>query len=222
MGVFDGIPQDEQNQIMALKISWESLTGYTVDIPDWMLAEAALNNVQNLYDFGRYMAQHIQYSDYAVPGATIIPEAQAAAMPWAFYGMEKEAYAQTLSGLNTVWTKMTGESAMPQSWIDKAITGEQGGRGLMTVTGFEQQLLNDKDIQKTYGWLKYGMDYRDFQQKKLSWGDFGKNMSDQEAVLQLQYNRAAQGPNVSAVAYPVGQQQQQRRVPTGAGESVVR
>jgi hypothetical protein len=80
--------------------------------------------------------------------------------------------------------------------------------------------MNDQVLQKTYGLIRYGMDFNAWTQQKLSLqGSFGRSIQDAEASTILQYNKAAAGASVSAIARQAGQGSQ---APVAVGQSVTR
>jgi hypothetical protein len=81
--------------------------------------------------------------------------------------------------------------------------------------------MQDANIQKTYGWVKYGLDYSAWQQQKLSLRtSLGREVSDSEAAPLLQYNTQARGASQTAVASVPKSQPEPGAF--GVGQSVVR
>lgn len=157
-----------------------------------------------------------------------IPADYKQAQPWILYGLSFDQYQQQATTFATEYKKITGQD-IPPSELQRAFTGMRGTSGaeygtgaLLTGSEYAQQLQNDSNIQKTFGWVKYGYDYQQFQQQKLQMRQsFGQDLTDQQATVQLQYLHAAGGANMSAVARPSSSGQQQARTPDMSG-SVVR
>jgi hypothetical protein len=211
-------------QIRDLVNQWEQLVGFSTTVPDWMVNEMAdsmsyggLDHaISSLYDVGRYMSFHV--GDPA-RGDTLWSQAHADAMPWARFGMTSTEYDSKLESYDTSFRTLTGQNA-PQDLIDRALHEHQG---TMTGAQFENWLLAQDSIKNTYGWLKYGLDFQQFQTQKLQMRQqFGRELSDAEATTQLQYLHAAQGPNVSAAAQQTLGQVEKKQAQTGVSGSVVR
>ena len=215
--------QTRLDQIRDLVNQWEQLVGFSVTIPDWMVSEMAdatnyggMTKIMSLFDVGRYMTIHIGDPK---TGAYLWATDQAAAMPWARYGMSKTEYDSKLEGFDTAFRTLTGQ-AVPQDLIDQALAQHQG---LMTGPQFETWLLAQDSIKNTYGWLRYGLDFNQFQSQKLQMRtQFGRELTDAEAVVQLQYFHQAQGPNVHASVQPTFTQTERKQAQTGVTGSVVR
>lgn len=215
--------QTRLDQIRDLVNQWEQLVGYTVTVPDWMVYEMADKQtsagwVTNMFTVGQYM------KDHTAPGQYNLAWMDAPFQQWAWYGMSATEYQAKLEAFDTVMRNMTG-SASPQNagqgdLIDRALKEHQGS---MTGAQFQQWLLSQDSITKTYGWLKYGLDYNQFQQQKLQMRTaFGRDLTDQEATAQLQFWHAAQGPSASVGVVPTLSQQEKKQANQGVGQSEVR
>lgn len=215
--------QTRLDQVRDLVNQWEQLVGFSVQIPDWMVSEmadvtnyAGVSKITSLFDVGRYMTVHIGDPK---TGSLLWPTDQAAAMPWAKYGMSSAEYGSKLESFDTSFRTLTGQAA-PQNLIDQALSEHQGS---MTGQQFETWLLTQESVKQTYGWLKYGLDFNQFQQQKLQMRtQFGRDLSDAEAVTQLQYLHQAQGPNVGVAAQQTFSQLEKKQAQTGVSGSVVR
>lgn len=212
------------DQIRDLINQWEQLVGFAVTVADWMINEMADNMnyaaqghaITTLYDVGRYMSYHI--GDPA-RGDTLWDPVNAVAMPWAAWGMSATEYNSKLGAWDTAFRTLTGQS-VSRDWLDQALTQHQG---TMTGQQFETWLLTQDAIKNQYGWLKYGLDFQQFQTQKLQMRTgFGRDLTDEEAVTQLRYHHAAQGPNVAVTAQQTLGQQERKQAQTGISGSVVR
>ena len=88
--------------------------------------------------------------------------------------------------------------------------GHDATGNLLTGSQYQQQLMQDANIQKTYGWVKYGMDFSAWTAQKLqSRTAFGRDINDAEAATILQYGKSASGSNMSVTAKQTGGQQWQ-------------
>src|SRR5215510_4681078 len=186
------------DQIRDLVNQWEQLSGYSTTVADWMINEmadvldyAGLGHaITTLYDVGQYMAQHI--GDPA-RGDTLWATDKATAMPWAKYGLNAVQYDEHIGDYGSTFLRLTGQNA-PQDLIDRALH-EHGGT--MKGAQFETWLMAQEGIKNAYGWLRYGMDFQQFQSQKLNMRtQFGRQLSDEEAVTQLRYHHAAQGASM--------------------------
>ena len=189
-----------------LRNQYEQLIGYTQDIPESMLLQAANSGMtRSLSDFGKFAAANgIKTDNY----------------PWAQYGLTKDEYASTAGIFSTEYKKVTGQD-ISQSALQDAFKNPRDATGnLLTGSQYQQQLMQDANIQKTYGWVKYGMDFTAWTAQKLqSRTAFGRDINDAEAATLLQYNHASTGASAGVTVKQTGQQQQQV---VGVGGSVVR
>ncbi len=218
-----GPAQTRLDQIRDLVNQWEQLVGYTVTVPDWMVYEMANQQtsagwVTNLFDLGQYMLGH------TAPGAYNLVWSNAPFQPWAWYGMSATEYNAKLQQFDSTYQQLTGQSLPGNTGhndlVDQALKQHQG---TMTGAQFSTWLMSQDNIKNTYGWLKYGLDFEQFQARKLDMRTaFGRDLSDQEAVTQLQFLHQAQGPNVSVGVQPTLTQQEKRQANVGIGQSVVR
>jgi hypothetical protein len=204
------IPPGEYNVLESLMGEWESLVGYSVEPTTAQLLAMANGGVQTLRDFGQYMAVQ--------PGSQAVSQK----MPWAKYGLTKDEYASASATFGTEYKKITGQDISPDALQLAFQNPRYPTGGLLNVSQYAQQLMNDASIQKQFGWVKYGMDFSAWTQQKLSIrGTFGRDINDSEAATILQYHKSTSGANMSAVARAAGQQQEK---PSGAGvaQSVAR
>ena len=203
------IPPGEYNVLENNMGAWENLVGYSVEPTTAQLLDMANKGALTLADFGKYMATQ--------------PNAQAAVanMPWANYGLNKDEYAATAAIFGTTFKQVTGQDISPEA-LAKAFSNpnDPTGTNLLTGSQYQQQLMNDTTVQNTYGWVKYGLNFEQWTQQKLSMQtSFGRTLNDAEAATVLQYTKSASGSNMGVTAKQTGQQTQQ---PAGVGGSVVR
>jgi hypothetical protein len=206
-GTLGDIPGGEYNLLATFRDEYAALTGYSVDVPDWALLMMANQGVMTLRDFGQSLAQFRRQQ-----GAPAIN------FPWADVGLTKDEYAATADIYATTYKKVTGQDISPEA-LQQAFQSPQAS-SLLTGSQYQQQLMNDLNIQKTYGWVKYGLDFSAWTQQKLQMRSaFGRDIRDAEAATMLQYTKSASGPSMSAQARTQGQQQQ---TPAGVGGSIAR
>lgn len=190
-----------------LRNEFEILIGFSQDIPQSTLLAMANAHVMNIADFGKYATEHGVKTD---------------SFPWAQYGLSKDEYASAAVIFGTEYKKVTGQD-ISQSALADAFRNPRDPTGSQILTGsqYQQQLMQDAAIQKTYGWVKYGMDYSAWTAQKLqSRTAFGRDINDAEAATLLQYNVSNKGSNMAVTAKQAGGGQQQQ--PAGVGGSVVR
>ena len=207
------VPPGEYNVLEALKGQWEALTGYQYEPSDQqllMMANATgKDGVLTVADFGRVM------------GGDPTVQKLYGNMPWANYGLTKDEYAATAAIFGTTYKQVTGQDISSEA-LAKAFSNpnDPTGTNLLTGSQYQQQLMNDTAIQNAYGWVKYGLNFSQWQQQKLSMQtSFGRTLNDAEAATVLQYTKSAAGSNMGVTAKQTGQQGQQ---PALAGGSVVR
>lgn len=204
------IPGGEQNLLSDLRNQFEYLIGFTINISKKALLAMANGRVLTLRDFGRFLSTNgkkfgVNLDKY----------------PWAKYGLDKDQYASMSSVFSQEYKKVTGAdiagSALQQAFENPLAPGQ----GLLTGSQYQQQLMQDAAIQKTYGWVKYGLDYSQWQAQKLSMRtELGRDIKDSEAATLLQYNTQARGSNQAVVARVP--QQQPTVGSIGVGQSATR
>jgi hypothetical protein len=211
--------QTRSSQIRDLVNQWEQLVGYSIEVPDWAVDEMSkhADKYASLYDVGQYMVAH-QRTGGGASADLFVPEWNSM-MPWGKYGMNSAEYGARHESFDSSYRKLTGQN-VPQDVIDRALKENQGA---MTGAQFDTWLLNQDSIKQQYGWLKYGIDFQQFQTQKLQMEQqFGGKVSDQQAILQLQYLHAAQGADKSAAVTPTLTQIEKKQANVGAGQSEVR
>lgn len=218
--------QQRLDQIRALADEWETLVGFSVPISDWMVEEMANNLAigtrNDLYSIGQYMWHHSAPGSGSgnIPGATPISAEDAAKYPWAFYGLTADQYGSQATTFGSEYKKLTGKDIPPEELIKAFQSTKDATGGLLSGTEYLQKLQQDADIQKNYGWVRYGMNFEQFQQQKQTMrSQFGRDLSDEEGVTQLQYLHAAQGGDRAVTARQQGGEKQQKE-PSVSGSEI--
>jgi hypothetical protein len=202
------VPAGEYNVLESNMQTWEALVGYSVEPSTAELLQMANQGIQTLRDFGQFMAKQSNTASVSQ------------AMPWANYGLSKDEYQSAAATFGTEYKKITGNDISPDALQQAFQNPRDPTGGLLNVSQYSQQLMNDAAIQKQFGWVKYGLDFSAWTQQKLSLRtSFGRDINDAEAATILQYGKAASGSNMGVTAKQTGQQTQQ---PAGVGGSVVR
>lgn len=204
---FADVPTGERNVLMDFRNRWEALIGYQSQVSD----QEMLNIVNSGWDSTSLHG----FSD-------AMKAAVPANMPWARYGLTSDQYASLSSTFGTEFQKLTGQ-AIDQPNLAKAFTAQQDVTGgFLSGSQYASQLQQDKNIQDTYGWVKYGLDYNQFQQHKQSMTQaFGGAPSDPQAVQALQYWHVNQAASQAVQAQPASQAKNAPVTP-GTAQSVIR
>jgi hypothetical protein len=210
------------DQIRDLVNQWEQLSGYMVAVPDWAINEMADGwagkEIASLYDVGTYMAGHWDTTGGHMGGGYFV-NIDLNAVPWAKWGMTTTEYDMKRGAFDSTFRTLTGQTA-PQDLIDQALHEHQG---IMSGSQFNTWLMAQDSIKNQYGWLRYGLDFNQFQTQKLQMRTgFGRDLTDAEAVTQLQYLHTSQGPNVGVTAQQTLGQVEKKQAQTGLSGSVVR
>jgi hypothetical protein len=175
------LPQEYQNLLEGLSTQWEALVGFSIPVSHGMLLDMARHGVLTLWDFGHYMGGDSRVS----PGG---------AMPWAYYGLDKDAFQSAVLDYSQVYQDLTGQT--PGKDLLAVALGQR-----YTGTEWRTFLQQDASLQKTYGWLKLGYNFQQFQSAKVGMQEsLGYVPSDQQAVLQLQYSQAGHNSAAAAIA----------------------
>jgi hypothetical protein len=204
------VPTGEQNTLAGMIDLWEQSTGYQVPITSDQMRQMVNAGVETMHDIGQFVSTNM-----SVAFASVLKN-----MPWAAYGLDKDTYSAMANTFGTEYKKVTGTDISPDALAAAFGTGPGAGGGIMTGSQYAQQLMNDKSIQNTYGWVKYGLDFASWTQTKLGMRTgMGRDVNDAEAATLLQYNKAATGASATVTAKQTGQQTQQ---PAGVSGSVVR
>jgi len=202
-------------QVRYLADQWQQLVGFNVQIGDDIIQAMSDANVQSLYDIGQWMETHGQG-----PGQTGIVGVNGI-FPWATYGLSHDDYQRMFSSIGDTYMGLTGQS------LDAGLFDKYLRRTRATLSGAELRtfLLNDPAMLNQFGWLRYGLDFQQFQQQKLQMHQaFGQvaELTDQQAVQQLQYFHSAQGSNQGAAVQPTLSQIERKQAQQGVSGNVVR
>lgn len=202
-GTWKDVPTGYQNEIQSMVDLVEQNMGYAYPVGEKELLSMARTGVLNEADVGQWLVRH--HSDIQQK------------YPWINYGLDKDTYQSYATTFSTEYKKITGQD-IPADQMSAAFNSVKDRTGgILSGSEYAQQLQNDANIQKQFGWVRYGLDFNQFQQQKLQMRQaFGKDLTDQEGVVQLQYLHAGgQSREVQGA-------QQQQRQPATAGQSVVR
>lgn len=218
---WEQIPIGEQNLLIDLAGQWDQITGYSVGLlmnhQDWLLQMAkeaiggygstlaTASGVMGLTGFSGWLWSH-----------GMVPSS----MPWAGVGLTRDEYQTAIGQFSNAYESLTGQQMgtdvnNPDQGFEFMWQALSHGQN---VSEAMHKFKQDKAMQETYGWLKYGLDYEQLQQQKLGMrAEFGRDLSDQEAVTQLQYLHQASGSSYQAQARPPQQDKA-----AGVGQSVIR
>lgn len=166
------VPQEYRNQLEDLEHQFQQLSGFRVPVSHDQMLAMAQANVLTLFDFGQYvygqMSQDLQQN-----------------MPWARYGLSADQFNAAINDYGSIFQDLTGAPPTPDQLaqaLQKRYTGAE----------WRTKLMQDANMLKSYGWLKYGLSYTQFQQSKQSMTlGLGFTPTDQQAILQLQYSQRA-------------------------------
>jgi hypothetical protein len=216
-GSWQDVPAGEQNSIDDMISQWERLIGYSVDVPDWAKTEMAQRGIGTLFQVGQYMWAHI-YSGHD-PGAYFVPPQAVQASPGAAFGLTNDDLSSKLQAYQQEMLRLTGGGG---NW-DDFWNRMKSGNGQLNIGLMEEQMKQDPATLKQYGWLKYGMDYDQFLQQKVQFEQhIGHDLSNDQAVTQLQYMHAGTAASQSVSQAPTLTQVEKRQAQTGVGQSQVR
>lgn len=222
-----GFSQAYANELYDLMNQWEQISGFAQPITTDELIAMAKQHVVGMGEFARYVWNNFlgggksstgdpHGQPFAQGGAGALSAIQQQ-MPWLQFGMDAETYHSRLSQLASDWQRYTGEVLNPtdgslgQQWVEAQLGGVTPGLAAPSI-------VDDPAIQKAFGWVRYGLTYRDFSLKKEQMSDaFGTQLTNDQAVTQLHYFHAAQGAasQARATQRQAGQQAQTGVVSTG-------
>lgn len=212
------VPPAEQNFISSLVDNWLQLIGYTLQVPQWALVEMAAQGLNSAYQIGQYMWHHI-YDTGRNPGAYFVPPQAVFNSPGAQYGLNNDQFHNVLTQYQTTMQELTGtggDMAQFENYL-------RSQNGQMNASFLRESIMHDSNMLNTYGWLKYGLDYDQFQNQKKQWQTlFGKDLSNTEGIQQLQYLHQAQGTGHDVHAYLTLSQEEKKSAYTGPSANVVR
>lgn len=208
------VPTGTRNLLDDLRNQFEKLAGFRMTLNDGMLevmANAA-EPIATLDSFSRFVHQ-----------AGWIDANQMVAMPWLQYGVDSDQYHSLATTFGSEYKKLTGQEIPADALHDAFVKGQTGAGGLLTGSEYAQQLMQDTNLQKTYGWIKFGLDFSQWQQQKLGLREsFGREIQDSEAATLLQYTHKAAGSDAAVRAPGPGGGQQAHSQGAGVGGSLAR
>lgn len=203
------VPVAVQSRIGDLLHQWNGLTMGNITPPNWALLEMVNQGITSLEAFGQYMQGHmgsgsglyfVPVSQYAVSGA------------WANAGLTQDQYFSGLSQYQNVMEQYLGNTG---SMVDYNNTLQQM-HGDLNTSQLVENIIHSASMRQQYGWLRYGMTYDQFRQQKVTMQQaLGHQISDQQGVTQLDYQRSI-GINQSAAASPTFTQQEKLQAQKGA------
>lgn len=184
---WDDVPAGEKNYLQSQADQWEQLIGYSFQLSnDWLL-RLANAGADTARDIGRYMWDH------------------GVGTPWAAVGMDHNTYTMKLSQYAEKYRELTGQDLptdlkpgddpkLVDFWFETLGAGLNAG-------DFAAALQHDKYMLDTYGWLKHGLTFDEFQLRKQDMTQaFGHELSNEEGLTQLTYFKRAAGSGSSAAA----------------------
>lgn len=197
-----GFSQAYANQLYDLQNQWEQISGFAQPITTDQLIAMAKEHVVGAGEFGRYIWSNV------LAGKPALQQQ----MPWLQFFMDAETYHSRLSQLASDWQRYTGQVLNPtdaglgQQWVESQLGGVTPGLAAPSI-------IDDPAIQKAFGWVRYGLTFRDFSLKKEQMDDaFGTQLTNDQAITQLHYFHAAQGSATQARAV---QRTPGQQAPTG-------
>lgn len=215
MSNWNDFPVGYQNEIIDFLNQWNQLSGYqhvgTINVGNTaLMAKIADHQPSSLSEFSRFLWS---------AGAGDFNH------PWAGVGLSQDQYNQKINDIQDNFQRLTGKTldltlGNPASdmnlvwgWLSQGLTGSQ----------VSDKLTQDATMQKQYGWLKYGLDFNQFQTQKLTMNAlFGRTLSNEEAVTQLQYLHTNQGSDMAVHTQATLTQVEKQQAYTGASGSAVR
>lgn len=223
-GSWQDVPTGEQNVVNSLLDQWRQTSGYYGDVPDWAKLAMAQEGISSTYMMGQFMTRHVNNAGYpagsAEAGAYFVNPEGVRNAPWSQFGMTADAFFSTLSSYQALMLQYTGTGGTADDFASKL----RATNGQLTSSFITESLLHDPNMMNTYGWLKYGMTYDQFQQQKQQMTQaFGQTLDDAEAVKQLEYwHQNASASQAAKVAQTLTQVEKQEAYtgPKGAGAVV--
>lgn len=214
---WDGIPSGYQTELEDLAMQWQQVAGFGITIDQKALRKMADAHVVSLRDLGLWMWNNGGMSDDLKQRS-----------PWLAWGMDQSTFQRQLSDYQDTYEQLTGQRAdfdpstlVGGKQMDMASAYFwQSFQQNLTQSGLRERLLHDDRVQSTYGWVRFGLDFDTFQQRKVDMRmSFGQDLNNDQAVLQLQYLHQTQGSGRAVTAQaPSGQTQG----PAAASEVQVR
>ena len=178
---WNNVPVAVQNEIDALVVQWVQQTGgaYVPSVGDLLYLQSAKD----------LSAESVAQYLYGKMGS--VAQTQ---MPWAATGLDRDSYMSASQQFQTMYETLTGQQMSVQQ-VQQAM--QQG----YTASTYRDFLMADKNTLNTYGWLKYGYNYQQFQTYKEGLKQsFGGTLDDKQAIMQLQYLHSASSSGPTATA----------------------
>ncbi len=215
MAKWSDFPVGYQNELIDFLNQWNQLSGYqhtgSVNVGNTsLMVKIAEHQPASLFDFSQFLWNQGQ--------GDIMH-------PWAGVGLSYDQYTQKINDYVGTFQRLTGKALnvnvgdphsdynMVYQWLRQGLTSAQ----------VSDALQQNASIQAQYGWVKYGLDFNQFQTQKLSMNAlFGRKLTDEEAVTQLQYLHTNQGPDMAVHVQSTLTQVEKQQAYTGASGSAVR
>jgi hypothetical protein len=144
-----GISPDDLTSALNYATSFANATG-------WQYFPKAMNVLNLIKQGPMTQEQAFQYfAQYMTPSAR-------GYMPWVMAGMDKQTYTDQMQTYNEAMNTLTGTtfaaSGLPPSILQNAMQGN------WSMTRFQQEIQNNAQAQKAFGWLSHGLTYQQFTQ----------------------------------------------------------
>lgn len=197
---WDGVPSGYKTELEDLALQWQQVAGFGVTIDEATLRKMADAHVVSLRDLGMWMWRSGPMTDDLKNRS-----------PWLAFGMDQSTFNRQLSDYQDTYEQLTGQRPGWNQANPDAVTYQMSDafQRNLTQSGLREELMHDENIRSTYGWIKFGLNFDDFQNRKTDMRlSFGQELTNDQAVLQLQYLHQAQGSGraVAAQAPPAQQQ----------------
>lgn len=201
--LWDGIAAGYKTELEDLALQWQQVAGFNVTIDEPTLRKMADAHVVALRDMGQWIWNQ----------SPLLSTQEKQRAPWLAWGLDQTSWNRQLSDYLDSYEQLTGQRPAFAISDQGQLSGESqrfwgAFADNLTQTGLRERLLHDDSIQQQFGWVRFGLDYDTFQQRKVDMRmTFGFDVSNDQAVLQLQYLHQAQGASRAVQAQaPAGQQ----------------
>lgn len=199
---WDGIAAGYKAELEDLAMQWQQIDGFSVSINEDTLRRMADAGVTSLRDMGQWIYHNAGW------GSLIRGKV------WLWFGMDQSTYMRQLGDYQDAFERYTGTRPDLNMHMDTQQPSDAYAQMLfdafsqgLSQSALTEKLLHDENTRSAYGWIKYGLTFDDFQQKKTDFRvTFGQDLSNEQAILQLQYLHQAQGASRQVTApAPAGQ-----------------
>ncbi len=181
---------------------WEMLTGFMANISNDQLVALARAQATSEFAVGQVMsgmAKDASGNSYVTPTADQQKVLQG--FYGAAYGLSNDAYDSRVRSFQEQWQQLTGQDIRQGTADEQGAWNDNLNKNVLsrgadfTASEWAQQLKLDENMNKTYGWLKYGQDYTQFKQSKSTFElSVGHPVSNDVAVAEIGLQKfASQG-----------------------------